>query len=165
MISPHPPRLRMKGRKTVSVTPAIGASTVAGAIWTPPIERLEGTGFTGHTSRAEPSPTSLKRVPAPLEPTPPEPFVLSQNFFTVLFYLCFSTCPRKTKAPAVGEGLVPITGVNRAIRRAKGLLLRRHRSGSWCGRVILSVLAAEALHASGGVHQLLLASKERMTGR
>ena len=32
MISPQPPRLRMKRRKTVSVTPAMGASTVAGAI-------------------------------------------------------------------------------------------------------------------------------------
>ena len=30
MIRPHPPRLRMKRRKTVSVTPAMGASTVAG---------------------------------------------------------------------------------------------------------------------------------------
>ena len=30
MIRPQPPRLRMKRRKTVSVTPAIGASTVAG---------------------------------------------------------------------------------------------------------------------------------------
>src|SRR5438045_5432187 len=42
MISPHPLRLRMKRRKTVSVTPAIGASTVAGAISTGPIEKLEG---------------------------------------------------------------------------------------------------------------------------
>src|ERR1700716_4079038 len=133
MISPHPPRLRMKRRNTVSVTPAIGASTVAGAIWTPPMERLEGTGFTGIASGGEPSPSSPKRVPAPLAPCPLEPLVLSQNFFTVLFYLCFSTCLRKTKAPAVGEGLVPITGVNRAIRRAKGLLLRRYRSGGWRG--------------------------------
>ena len=30
MINPQPPRLRMKRRKTVSVTPAMGASTVAG---------------------------------------------------------------------------------------------------------------------------------------
>src|SRR5258708_3457339 len=37
MMSPHPPRLRMKRRKTVSVTPAIGARTVAGAMVTPPI--------------------------------------------------------------------------------------------------------------------------------
>ena len=37
MISPQPPRLRMKRRKTVSVTPAMGASTVAGSIFTGPI--------------------------------------------------------------------------------------------------------------------------------
>src|ERR1700730_1217035 len=33
----------MNRRKTVSVTPAIGASTVAGAIFTPPILTLAGT--------------------------------------------------------------------------------------------------------------------------
>src|SRR5262249_28271755 len=37
MIRPHPPRLRIKRRKTVSVTPAIGARTVAGAMGTFPI--------------------------------------------------------------------------------------------------------------------------------
>ena len=37
IIRPHPPRLRMKRRKTVSVTPAMGASTVAGAMVTLPI--------------------------------------------------------------------------------------------------------------------------------
>src|SRR4051794_4192172 len=44
MISPQPPRLRMKRRKTVSVTPAIGARTVAGAIVTGPIETWVGNG-------------------------------------------------------------------------------------------------------------------------
>ena len=44
MISPHPPRLRMNRRKTVSVTPAMGASTVAGAIFTGPIENCVGNG-------------------------------------------------------------------------------------------------------------------------
>jgi hypothetical protein len=44
MISPHPPKLRMNRRKTVSVTPAIGASTVAGAIFTGPIETQVGKG-------------------------------------------------------------------------------------------------------------------------
>ena len=39
MISPQPLRLRMKRRKTVSVTPAMGASTVAGAMLTGPIEK------------------------------------------------------------------------------------------------------------------------------
>src|SRR5947209_3537191 len=33
----------MKRRKTVSVTPAMGASTVAGAIWTLPMVKLAGT--------------------------------------------------------------------------------------------------------------------------
>src|SRR5579859_621610 len=36
MIRPHPPRLRIKRRNTVSVTPAIGARTVAGAMRIPP---------------------------------------------------------------------------------------------------------------------------------
>src|SRR5712675_49080 len=76
MIRPQPSRLRMKRRKTVSVTPAIGASTVAGAIRTAPMERLAGTGFGGAGSRA--------RVPAPHVPCE-----LSQNFFTFLFYLAW----------------------------------------------------------------------------
>ena len=42
MIRPQPPRLRMKRRKTVSVTPAIGASTVAGAMRTGPMENWVG---------------------------------------------------------------------------------------------------------------------------
>src|SRR5689334_5294741 len=54
MISPHPPRLRIKRRKTVSVTPAIGASTVAGAISTPPMDRRVGTSACG-TRTASPS--------------------------------------------------------------------------------------------------------------
>jgi hypothetical protein len=37
MMRPQPPWLRIKRRKTVSVTPAMGASTVAGAILTGPI--------------------------------------------------------------------------------------------------------------------------------
>ena len=37
MISPQPPWLRIKRRNTVSVTPAMGASTVAGAMRTGPI--------------------------------------------------------------------------------------------------------------------------------
>src|SRR4029077_13103576 len=44
MMSPHPPRSRMKRRKTVSVTPAMGARTVAGAICTSPIFTRSGTG-------------------------------------------------------------------------------------------------------------------------
>src|ERR1035438_2549186 len=42
IINPQPPRPRMKRRKTVSVTPAMGASTVAGAIFTGPIENESG---------------------------------------------------------------------------------------------------------------------------
>src|SRR5258708_22109324 len=43
MISPQPPWLRIRRRKTVSVTPAMGANTVAGAILTGPIWRVRGT--------------------------------------------------------------------------------------------------------------------------
>src|SRR5690349_4765327 len=43
MISPQPPRFRIKRRNTVSVTPAIGASTVAGRISTPPSVTEAGT--------------------------------------------------------------------------------------------------------------------------
>ena len=77
MISPHPPRLRMKRRKTVSVTPAMGASTVAGAMRTFPIVTDEGTGC-------------VARAPSPA----PGPG-LSQYLRTSLFYL--ST--QKTKPP------------------------------------------------------------------
>ena len=42
MISPQPPWLRIRRRKTVSVTPAMGASTVAGAIRIGPIGKLVG---------------------------------------------------------------------------------------------------------------------------
>src|SRR6202011_4452914 len=69
MMSPHPPRFRMKRRKTVSVTPAMGARTVAGAMRTFPIVMEEGTG----------------RVVAGDSPAlGPE---LSQYLRTILFYL------------------------------------------------------------------------------
>src|SRR5579862_8831248 len=42
IMSPQPPRLRMKRRKTVSVTPAMGAKTVAGEIFTGPIKNSVG---------------------------------------------------------------------------------------------------------------------------
>jgi len=41
-VSPQPPKRRIKRRKTVSVTPARGPETVAGAILTGPISKLEG---------------------------------------------------------------------------------------------------------------------------
>src|SRR5581483_12406339 len=66
MIRPHPPRLRMNRRNTVSVTPAIGASTVAGRISTPPSDTDAGTW----------PPTSA----------PPSLTGFSQNFRTVIFY-------------------------------------------------------------------------------
>ena len=43
MIRPQPPISRMKRRKTVSVMPAIGASTVAGVMATPPICKHDAT--------------------------------------------------------------------------------------------------------------------------
>ena len=46
MMSPQPPWLRMRRRKTVSVTPAMGASTVAGAIFIGPIWNAPGTTLT-----------------------------------------------------------------------------------------------------------------------
>src|SRR5205807_5928201 len=98
MIRPHPPRLRMKRRKTVSVTPAMGARTVAGVIWTPPMERLEGTGFRGAAWRTKPALSLSKGVSAPHE--------LSQNFFTVFILLG----PAKRKPPRYARALFMITG-------------------------------------------------------
>src|SRR5277367_5540104 len=77
MISPHPPRLRMKRRKTVSVTPAIGARTVAGAIVTLPMERLAATGRNTEAS--------VQHEDVRLE--------LSQDLRTLLFYLLVATQP------------------------------------------------------------------------
>src|SRR5580658_5857662 len=54
------------------------------------------------------------------------------------------------------------TGLSGLIR-GKDLVLRRRLGG--LGRRVLGVLAAEALHSSGSIHQLLLARKERMAGR
>src|ERR1039458_2082078 len=93
MISPQPPRLRMKRRKTVSVTPAIGASGAAGAISPPPMDRLAGTGFSGAAWRAKPALSLSKGVPAPHEPAPlnPLPSEMSQDLRTGLFYLAIQT--------------------------------------------------------------------------
>src|ERR1039458_4762959 len=151
MISPHPPRLRMKRRKTVSVTPAMGASTVAGEIVTVPMERLSGTSFRGAAWRAG--------VPAPHESAPSRPCELSQNFFTSLFYLAVQN--QSPRRPARAEFLRVIR-VSPLKSVAKNLVLRRFDGLS---RRILGVLAAEALHAAGGIHELLLAGKEGMAGR
>src|SRR5580698_9182054 len=136
MIRPHPPWLRMKRRKTVSVTPAMGASTVAGAILTVPIVRLAGTGFlTG--SAVSP----WARAPAPHSPE------LSQNFFTVLFYLR----PQNKAPTGAGAESLDLSAKIRVDPWRKELLLRR---------LGFSVLAAEALHTAGSVHQLLLAGEK-----
>ena len=71
----------MNRRKTVSVTPAIGASTVAGEIVTPPIDSEVGTTRVAAGDRAARPPAH----PAATE--------LSQNFFTVLFYWLGKTKP------------------------------------------------------------------------
>src|SRR5579864_666403 len=63
----------------------------------------------------------------------------------------------QAKAPALGEGSISSSPRKSAQSAAKKLLLRRLRC--------LGILAAEALHAAGGVHQLLLAGEERMAVR
>src|SRR5678815_3756082 len=78
MISPHPPRLRMNRRNTVSVTPAMGASTVAGAMRTFPMVNQEGTGVV----LAGVVLACVARAPSPA--SGPE---LSQYLRTTLFYL------------------------------------------------------------------------------
>src|ERR1700690_1980865 len=86
MISPHPPRFRIKRRKTVSVTPAMGASTVAGAIRTFPIVKHEGTG-TACVARGPPSASR------------PE---LAQYLRTLLFYLSLKkTRPLPKQGPKI----------------------------------------------------------------
>ena len=92
-------------------------------------------------------------------PPPHLPFELSQNFFTLLFYLALSTWPCKTKPP-LKRGLKSL-GLSVRIRANpwQKLALGRDR-----GSLFLGVLAAEALHASGGIHQLLFASEKRMAG-
>jgi len=114
MISPQPPRLRMKRRKTVSVTPAMGASTVAGAISTLPICKRSGT-----AKRAGPVLSAAEETPAPPLPVPG----LSQNLRTWLFYclpLAFPICHNRhhiamdeNKAPTPEPSLNPgkLTGL------------------------------------------------------
>src|SRR5713226_4090415 len=105
MIRPHPPRSRINRRKTVSVTPAMGASTVAGAMRTPPIITDEGTGTA--------CPAKVACVVAGDSPAlGPE---ASQYLRTALFYP-----PLKTKPP-------PKRGLKFVRIRAPFLLLRRFR--------------------------------------
>src|SRR5438270_682594 len=143
MMRPHPPRLRMKRRKTVSVTPAMGARTVAGEMVTLPILRTLGTRFWGRTWHSGAAGRSRAGVPAPHSSAPHE---LSQNFFTSLFYL-----PPSSESPRRWRGLKLI-----ALVRRKWLFL---------GRFDFCVLAAEALDAAGGVHELLFTGEERVAIR
>ena len=90
----------MKRRKTVSVTPAMGARTVAGEMVTVPIVRLDGTGLrddgsttrTGGSARAGACPELAEGASAP-HASAPHATEVSQNFFTVLFYLRHKTKP------------------------------------------------------------------------
>jgi len=72
----------------------MGASTVAGEMLTVPICRLAGTGFRATGSRAETS-APLRCSGADWRAGVPAPHELSQNFFTVSFYL-----PSQNEAPA-----------------------------------------------------------------
>jgi len=56
----------MKRRKTVSVTPAMGASTVAGAIRTFPIVSEDGTGCVAAGDRPAPGPELSQYLRTPL---------------------------------------------------------------------------------------------------
>src|SRR5258706_5028929 len=71
MINPHPPRLRINRRNTVSVTPAIGANTVAGRISTPPKSSDGGTGV-----------PPLAKASVAADPPGDAPSELSQYFRT-----------------------------------------------------------------------------------
>src|SRR5580700_4823634 len=83
MMRPQPPRFRMKRRKTVSVTPAMGARTVAGAILTLPMERLAGTGLRDGDWRTTPALSLPNGMSAPYETG------LSHILRTALFYSAF----------------------------------------------------------------------------
>src|SRR6478609_1658285 len=107
MIRPHPPRLRMKRRKTVSVTPAMGARTVAGAMVTVPIWRRLGTGSTGAASReaAEPLPELSQNLRIGQEPfTTREPFTTedTEDAEETDWFYFMRRCKRK---PPPGRGL------------------------------------------------------------
>src|ERR1700679_2538260 len=114
--------LRMKRRNTVSVTPAIGASTVAGATVTPPISTEAGTRLAGGMACSS---------------------GLSQLFFMETFFICGLTQRRPPcRRPRVADQPRLLCG------------------GGRLAALGLGILAAEALDASGCVHQLLLAGKE-----
>src|SRR5579872_1310548 len=187
MISPQPPRLRMKRRNTVSVMPDMGASNVAGAIRTPPRETEFGTRPTV-PSRAGACPEPAEGAPAPQGLTG-----VSQYLRTELSYQDLCGGGR----PAVGPGEARLTSCARPHRRGllcpsglpgasnleptaitkkppvsqrpltcvnprNSLVKKKLFLASGGGHV--GVLAAEAFHTSGGVQQLLLAGKEGVAG-
>src|ERR1035438_2635669 len=137
---------RMNRRKTVSVTPAMGASTVAGATSTFPRRTSAGT-----------------RASAGIWCS----LGLSQSFFTVkplpamgilLAARSRANSPERTWASAAAEAQsFPLL----AARRLLGCCCRCR-----CLRPIgLGILAAEALNAASRVHQALLAGEERVAVR
>src|SRR5580692_11877130 len=148
MMRPQPPRLRMKRRKTVSVTPAMGARTVAGAILTMPMGRPAGTGLRDRDWRTKSALSLSKGMSAP------HATGLSHILRTALFYLGFQNQSPRRAARAKFSSVRP---------QPRTLVLRCLNLGGR-GRV-LGVFATEALNPSGGIHKLLLAGEERMAGR
>src|SRR5882762_1614477 len=137
----------MKRRNTVSVTPAMGASTVAGRISTPPKSSNASTGVLarGKASVAADSPAA----------DPPE---LSQYFRTGCYrpspILMPANAALTNKNPRFARGFVnSLTSA----RRRQNLLLDRFSR--------FAVLAAETLHAARRIHQFLLAREKRMARR
>ena len=109
----------MKRRNTVSVTPAIGAKTVAGAIWILPIATRFGTVA---PARA--------RTPAPTFPG------LSQYLRTWLFY-CLP------QVMQLWHNLHHI--LMDEIRRTSSPESSALDSGKWIGRVVIAVILAEGI--------------------
>src|SRR5258708_38768443 len=88
-----------------------------------------------------------------------------------LLHLCLGSRAdlhaRRNRAPAPGNPPEPIGSQNtsprfsaRALVADSVLLLLFCGCGRSCGCACLAVLAAEALHAAGGIHELLLAGEE-----
>src|SRR5882724_1585902 len=128
----------MNRRNTVSVTPAMGASTVAGRISTPPKSSNGGTGV-------------LARAKASVAADPPgdAPSELSQYFRTRFCrpqpYSNARKCSAHKQNPRFARGFMNSLS---SARRRRDLLLDRFSR--------LAILATETLHAARRVHQLLL---------
>lgn len=110
----------MKRRKTVSVTPAMGASTVAGVIWTVLMRRRSGTGVISGVAR---TPSSARS---------PE---LSQNFFTLLFYCRI----QGVYATIVGQNEASVADSPKALgQELKSAILKKR-----VGQIALAVVLAQ----------------------